>query len=77
MPLYEYHCNDCDSQFEELQPMNAPKQGAECATCSGTNTHRVLSVFAKGSGAQSEPRFACGANGTPPCGARNPSCLAH
>ena len=60
MPLYEYHCDDCDSEFEELQPMNAPKQGAECANCSGTNTRRVLSTFAKGSGARSEPRKRAG-----------------
>ncbi len=44
MPLYEYACNDCDAQFERLQPMTAARE-ADCPQC-GTSARRILSLFA-------------------------------
>ena len=44
MPLYEYLCRECDTQFERLLPMS---QGAtaDCPHC-GTPAPRILSLIA-------------------------------
>ena len=52
MPTYEYKCNDCEHQFEELQSINADAL-IDCPECDGT-IKRIISggagfVF-KGSG---------------------------
>ena len=44
MPLYEYVCQSCKRQFEQLRPM-ADGQKAGCPQCGG-DAARVLSVFA-------------------------------
>jgi len=51
MPIYEYHCSDCDLSFESL--VRAGDEAATCSSCGGTRIARELSVFAssRGSGA--------------------------
>ncbi len=44
MPLYEYACDACETQFERLQPMTASRE-ADCPEC-GRDAHRILSLFA-------------------------------
>ena len=44
MPLYEYACDTCETQFERLQPMAAARY-ADCPGC-GSEAHRILSLFA-------------------------------
>jgi putative FmdB family regulatory protein len=34
MPLYEYHCDDCDKTFERIQKFSDPLVSA-CPTCGG------------------------------------------
>jgi len=46
MPLYEYHCSDCQSMFETLRPMSKADDPIQCARCGSEHTSRVLSVFA-------------------------------
>jgi putative FmdB family regulatory protein len=46
MPLYEYHCSDCQSAFETLRPMSQADDPIPCAHCGSEHTSRVLSVFA-------------------------------
>jgi putative FmdB family regulatory protein len=42
MPLYEYYCLDCESSFEELQPIDdEPK--TICIRCSGNQIKRLIS----------------------------------
>ena len=48
MPLYEYHCDECDNEFESLQSIRE-RDDAECPEC-GTRARRLLSGFAVGSG---------------------------
>ena len=49
MPMFEYFCPDCNARFEKLvrhvTAENA-EGGVACPTCEGTDTRRVLSVFA-------------------------------
>jgi putative FmdB family regulatory protein len=45
MPLYEYFCPPCNSQFEVLRPVSQMDQPAVCPSGHTTN-NRVLSLFA-------------------------------
>ena len=44
MPIYEYHCADCDRSFECF--VRPGGQETECPACHGENIARELSVFA-------------------------------
>lgn len=41
MPIYEYKCDDCGSEFEATQGMDDPPL-TECRQCSG-GVHRLIS----------------------------------
>jgi putative FmdB family regulatory protein len=45
MPLYEYYCPPCGTQFEVLRPVSQMDQAAVCPSGHTTN-NRVLSLFA-------------------------------
>jgi putative FmdB family regulatory protein len=72
MPLYEYHCADCEIKFEALRRMSQADDPIACVRCEGTNISRVISKFAaisKGSGGESRP-FG-GASGCASCSANS------
>jgi putative FmdB family regulatory protein len=46
MPIYEYKCEKCDTNFEILQTKN---EKVVCPGCGGTSLKKMFSVFAKGS----------------------------
>lgn len=41
MPIYEYKCEDCGEQFEEL--VFDDSDAVSCPKCSGSNTGKLLS----------------------------------
>ena len=43
MPLYEYHCNHCNTDTETLQDLNDPPP-AVCPKCRDTDIHKKISV---------------------------------
>lgn len=45
MPIYEYHCADCDTDFEKLRPMSKANAPAPCVHCGGQHTKRAISLF--------------------------------
>jgi putative FmdB family regulatory protein len=45
MPIYEYHCEDCDNSFETLIRLGH-QEDAECPACHGGGLNREMSVFA-------------------------------
>ena len=52
MPIYEFHCNKCDTNFEQLL-MGSDKP--ECPKCSSNDVGRLLSAcgfVSKGNGGQ-------------------------
>ena len=75
MPLYEYYCPPCATQFEVLRPMKQSDEPAVCPSGHQT-TNRVLSLFAtirrtpEGSVSASDAMGACCAGGACACGAR-------
>ena len=46
MPLYEYFCKNCNSDFTLLQSTNVNKDQTECSTCGSKNTRHRFSSFA-------------------------------
>jgi putative FmdB family regulatory protein len=70
MPLYEYSCPNCQSQFELL--IRGSEQ-PECPQCHSTNVEKLLSVPAAHThGSRDlplcEPRGSDGTCGLPQCG---------
>jgi len=71
MPIYEYRCEQCGAQFEELVS-SADAERVRCQQCSGRRVTRLLSAFAVGSEtpapAEAGPCGACGAAQRGMCG---------
>ena len=45
MPLYEYHCDHCEADFDDLVRMGTPDKDVECPECGKHEARRLLSVF--------------------------------
>jgi putative FmdB family regulatory protein len=45
MPIYEYHCEDCDSSFETFVQRGHYDE-AQCPSCRSVKLSREMSVFA-------------------------------
>ena len=45
MPIYEYWCARCKTQFDKLRPIAANDAEVKCPEC-GSNVKRMLSVVA-------------------------------
>lgn len=74
MPIYEYHCEDCNKDFERLV---FGKEAPDCPTCSSTRVCRMMSTcgfVSKGSGGQTVTQSAgsscsgCAAKSCSGCG---------
>jgi len=50
MPIYEYVCQDCKSEFETIRPMSQADAPIACEVCGRRKTKRKLSVFFAESG---------------------------
>jgi len=70
MPIYEFHCIDCDRSFETLV-RGGHDEDAQCPSCHGAHLSRELSVFASGRAngdAASAPAGAAAMRGGGCCG---------
>jgi len=65
MPIYEYSCQSCETQFEELVRLGTEDQEVACPKCGEHRAKRLLSVFAGrvGSGGGAAARSSCGGGG--------------
>jgi putative FmdB family regulatory protein len=70
MPIYEYKCDDCGSQFEKLVRRASDVPEIECPSCGQKHLTQALSTFAakvsNGGGRSSEAPM-CPGSGRP-CG---------
>ena len=48
MPLYDYHCQQCDSSFTELRRTTELDSPINCPECGSMENIRSLSCFAVG-----------------------------
>lgn len=46
MPIYEYRCNECGSEFSLLIFNVGESEGIECTACGCSNVSRMMSRFA-------------------------------
>jgi putative FmdB family regulatory protein len=49
MPLYEYHCEKCDKDFELLRKMSEADDEAICPGCGEAHTERKMSTVSTSS----------------------------
>jgi len=57
MPLYEYKCQDCGREFEELTSF-ARANDVACIYCGSRKVERLMSTFSdSGSGSESQGEF--------------------
>lgn len=73
MPIYEYRCGQCESEFEKLV-LNTSEKIA-CPKCKGKKVHRVMSAFAfsvggKFKSAASSSCGTCSATSCSTCGSK-------
>jgi putative FmdB family regulatory protein len=64
MPIFEYSCDDCGTNFEKLVRRSADADAVECPHCSQKHLTTRYSTFAArdgGSKAQAQPAMDCGA----------------
>jgi putative FmdB family regulatory protein len=46
MPIYEYVCETCNAEFEQLFKSYSDESAVSCPECGGGRTHRKFSSFA-------------------------------
>jgi len=51
MPVYEYFCKACETDFDDLVRMGTPDEEIECPRCGKHEAKRLLSVFSSGGSA--------------------------
>jgi putative FmdB family regulatory protein len=49
MPIYEYTCKECESQFEKFVRSMTSSVDVTCPHCGGTHVKKGWSVFGTGS----------------------------
>ncbi len=64
MPIYEYVCEACGSEFDAMRSFKDSDTPIACKQCESPRTHRKLSVFY----ACSDGRSVSGASGGGGCG---------
>ena len=55
MPIYEYKCDKCGNEFEEIVSLSSDCE-AECPECGEKKTRRKISAFAFGGGGGKRPQ---------------------
>ena len=46
MPIFEYHCNECTTEFEVLQRVSDADTSPKCPSCGALNPTKRFSAFA-------------------------------
>ncbi|MFP6868736.1 MAG: zinc ribbon domain-containing protein [Nitrospinota bacterium] len=49
MPMYEFICAECESDFEKIVPSADVAGDVECPACASRKVHKKLSLFGVGS----------------------------
>jgi putative FmdB family regulatory protein len=58
MPIFEYHCEECDTTFERLTLRPQSTVQLSCPECGSTKTAKIFSTFSTNAGN-------CGSVGSP------------
>ena len=75
MPIYEYRCTDCGTQFELRRKFGQADDPLVCPDCRSAAVRRLLSRFiaftASSSGARLPVSGGCACGGACACGSQN------
>lgn len=65
MPIYEYYCPDCSTEFEKLVRLSEANIIPDCPECGEKHAQKKLSAFATsgGSPSRSVAASSCGGGG--------------
>jgi len=67
MPLYEYHCNNCEQEFEQIVRFSEADQAQTCPFCGDKDTSKKISTAASfsfsSSGSAISSGSSCGSSG--------------
>lgn len=44
MPLYEFHCQDCEMIYEERRPFAQASERSTCPSCQSEHTNKLISM---------------------------------
>jgi putative FmdB family regulatory protein len=58
MPIYEYKCRECQTEYEEIVPLDSPIV-PPCPSCHSSNVEKKMSAF----GAAGSKGTSCGKSG--------------
>ena len=50
MPIYEFKCNKCGENFEEILFPSDNEKDLKCPSCKGSDICKLVSCFSSGSG---------------------------
>jgi putative FmdB family regulatory protein len=53
MPIYEFKCNKCGENFEEILFPSDDERNLRCPSCKGNDICKLVSCFSSGSGSGS------------------------
>lgn len=67
MPLYEYQCKDCQTNFDALVRRREDADGVCCRSCASSNVRRLVSGFAMVGGYDDQITMGQTANGGGGC----------
>jgi putative FmdB family regulatory protein len=71
MPIYEFHCDACDTSFDQMTSMSQRDVKVACPRCGSKKTGRKLSVVAVGA-ANASPSPSGGHTHSGMCGCGKP-----
>jgi putative FmdB family regulatory protein len=68
MPIYSYHCKECDNHFELLVGVTADSNEKKCPKCGNKNIEKTLSSFSfrMGQSSTGSPSGSCSTGGCCP-----------
>jgi len=52
MPIYEFHCEQCGSPFEELVASSSAVNQVECPQCGSKQVRKQISLFGTSGGSK-------------------------
>ena len=66
MPIFEYRCQECSTQFEVLHKSTVNQEDVSCPECKSGNNKKLLSSFSASMGSSSsDDNCAAGTCGLP------------
>jgi putative FmdB family regulatory protein len=69
VPIYEYSCQECHTEFEQFVRAIGTQTSVRCPECGGTDVKKAWSRFGLGRSGSNEPRLsASSAPGCTPAG---------